>query len=55
MSDFVSLTVEDNGVATLRIDRAPVNALNTQVQEEIRAAAAECTRRDDIKVVIVWG
>jgi len=55
MSDFVTVSVEDNGVATIRIDRPPVNALNTQVQEEIRAAAEECSRRDDIKVVILWG
>jgi enoyl-CoA hydratase/carnithine racemase len=25
------------------------------VQEEIRAAAAECTERDDIKAVVLWG
>ncbi|HEX8304935.1 MAG TPA: enoyl-CoA hydratase-related protein [Jatrophihabitans sp.] len=54
MTEFVSLEVAD-GVATIRIDRAPVNALNTQVQEELREAAAECGRRDDIRAVILWG
>jgi enoyl-CoA hydratase/carnithine racemase len=54
MTEFVRLEVE-GGVATLRIDRAPVNALNTQVQQELQAAAAECNRRDDIRAVIVWG
>lgn len=54
MTEFVALEVAD-GVATIRIDRAPVNALNTQVQEELRRAAAECDRREDIRAVILWG
>jgi enoyl-CoA hydratase/carnithine racemase len=54
MTDFVRLEVA-GGVATIRIDRAPVNALNTEVQEGLRAAADECSRRDDIRVVILWG
>jgi enoyl-CoA hydratase len=54
MTDFVRLEI-DGGVATIRIDRAPVNALNTEVQEGLRAAADECSRRDDIRVVILWG
>jgi enoyl-CoA hydratase/carnithine racemase len=54
MTEFVHLEVAD-GVATIRIDRAPVNALNTQVQEELREAAAECGRRDDIRAVVLWG
>jgi enoyl-CoA hydratase/carnithine racemase len=54
MTDFVRLEI-DAGVATIRIDRAPVNALNTEVQEGLRAAADECSRRDDIRVVILWG
>jgi len=54
MTEFVRLEV-DGGVATIRIDRAPVNALNTEVQEGLRAAADECSRRDDIRVVILWG
>ena len=54
MGEFVRVEVED-GVATIRVDRPKMNALNKQVQEEIRAAAAECTDRDDIKSVVVWG
>jgi enoyl-CoA hydratase/carnithine racemase len=45
----------DGGVATIRIDRPPVNALNTEVQAGLREAALECTRRDDIRAVILWG
>jgi enoyl-CoA hydratase/carnithine racemase len=54
MAEFVRLEVSD-GVATLRLDRPKMNALNVQVQEEIRAAAAEATTRDDVKAVVVWG
>ena len=54
MAEFVRVEVED-GVATIRVDRPKMNALNEQVQEEIRAAAAECTEREDVKAVVVWG
>lgn len=52
--EFVRLEVAD-GVATMRLDRPKMNALNVQVQEEIRAAAREATERDDVKAVVVWG
>ena len=32
-----------------------MNALNVQVQEEIRAAATEAAERDDVRAVIVYG
>jgi enoyl-CoA hydratase/carnithine racemase len=54
MPDFVSLDVAD-GVATLRLDRPPMNALNAAVQDEIRAAANEASERDDVRAVVVWG
>ncbi|KRF19627.1 enoyl-CoA hydratase/isomerase family protein [Nocardioides sp. Soil796] len=53
-SEFVRLEVAD-GVATIRLDRPKMNALNKQVQEEIRAAAAEATARADVKAVVVYG
>ncbi|WP_107772412.1 enoyl-CoA hydratase/isomerase family protein [Nocardioides sediminis] len=52
--EFVRLEVAD-GVATMRLDRPKMNALNVQVQEEIRAAAHEASERDDVKAVVVWG
>ena len=54
MGEFVRLEVED-GVGTIRIDRPKMNALNVQVQEEIRACAAEAAERDDVRAVIVYG
>ena len=54
MGEFVRLEVAD-GVGTIRLDRPKMNALNVQVQEEIRAAAAEATDRDDVRAVVVYG
>src|SRR6478752_4263949 len=54
MAEFVHLQVDD-GVATLRLDRPPMNALNVMVQEEIRAAATEASERDEVRAVIIYG
>lgn len=52
--EFVRVEVSD-GVGTLRLDRPKMNALNAQVQEEIRAAAADLTDREDVRAVVVYG
>ena len=54
MGEFVRLEVED-GVGTIRIDRPKMNALNVQVQEEIRAAATEAAECTDVRAVVVYG
>ena len=54
MGEFVRLEVAD-GVGTIRLDRPKMNALNAQVQEEIREIAAEATARDDVKAVVIYG
>jgi len=54
MSEFVTLEV-DGAVGTIRLDRPPMNALNAQVQEELRAAAHEASARDDVRAVVVYG
>ena len=54
MSDLVRLEVSD-GVATIRLDRPPMNALSVEVQEAIRAAAHEAADRDDVAAVVVYG
>ena len=53
-TEFVRLEVAE-GVATIRLDRPKMNALNEQVQEEIRAIAGEVSLRDDVKAVVVYG
>jgi enoyl-CoA hydratase/carnithine racemase len=52
--EFVRLEVE-GGVGTIRLDRPPMNALNEQVQEELRAAATEAGERQDVASVVLYG
>jgi enoyl-CoA hydratase/carnithine racemase len=54
VAEFVRLEVED-GVGTIRVDRPKMNALDIQVQEEIRAAAHEAAARDDVRAVVLYG
>jgi enoyl-CoA hydratase/carnithine racemase len=54
MGEFVRLEVAD-GIGTIRLDRPPMNALNRQLQAELRAAAIEAGERADVKAVIVYG
>jgi enoyl-CoA hydratase/carnithine racemase len=51
---FVRLEVDD-AVATIRLDRPKMNALDAAMQEEIRLAATEATQRDDIRAVVLYG
>ncbi|GAA3257866.1 enoyl-CoA hydratase/isomerase family protein [Dactylosporangium siamense] len=53
-SRLVRLEIED-GIGTIRLDRPPVNALNIQIQEELREAAAAATADPDVRVVILYG
>ncbi|GIG58203.1 enoyl-CoA hydratase [Longispora fulva] len=55
MGEFVKLETGKSGIAVIRLDRPKMNALNMQVQEELRAAAHEATARDDVRAVIVYG
>jgi enoyl-CoA hydratase/carnithine racemase len=52
--EHVRLEVE-GGVGTIRIDRPPMNALNVQVQEEVRAAAHSAAERADVRAVVIYG
>jgi enoyl-CoA hydratase/carnithine racemase len=54
MREFVRLEVAD-GIATIRLDRPPVNALNDQVRDELADAAREAGASDEIRAVILYG
>lgn len=54
MGEHVRLEVAD-GVGTIRLDRPKMNAISFAVQDELRAAAAEATERDDVRAVVLWG
>jgi enoyl-CoA hydratase/carnithine racemase len=43
------------GVATIRLERPPMNALNTQLQEELRTVAAELGADDSVRAVVIYG
>lgn len=51
---FVNLEVS-GGVGTIRLDRPPMNALNTSIQDRLRELAEEAARREDIRAVILYG
>jgi enoyl-CoA hydratase/carnithine racemase len=54
MADFVEVDVQD-GVATILLNRPKMNALNLQMQREIRAAAEEISGRSDVGAVVLHG
>ena len=54
MAEFVAVDVVD-GVGTILLQRPPMNALNRQMQDEIRDAADELGARADVGAVIVYG
>lgn len=54
MGEFVNVEV-DAGIGTIRLERPPMNALNVQVQEELRAAAQAVTADSRIAAVVVYG
>ena len=54
MGEFVRLEV-DGAVGTIRLDRPKMNAIDTQVRDEIAAAAAEARDREDIRSVVLYG
>ena len=54
MAEFVEVSV-DGGVATIRMDRPPMNALNSQVQREIAQAAQEVAENAQVGAVVVFG
>jgi enoyl-CoA hydratase/carnithine racemase len=60
MGELVSIergdgTAAPASVATIRLQRPPMNALNTQLQEELRAAAAELTADSSVRAVVIYG
>jgi enoyl-CoA hydratase/carnithine racemase len=54
VGEFVRLETKD-GIGTIRLERPPMNALNTQIQEELRAAAHSATNDPAIRAVVVYG
>ncbi|MEO8475726.1 MAG: enoyl-CoA hydratase-related protein [Actinomycetota bacterium] len=54
MGQFVHLEV-DNGVAVVRLDRPPANAIDLQLGTELGEAFREADEREDVGAIVVWG
>ena len=54
MGEFVRVEVADR-IATIRLDRPKMNALNAQLQDEIGAAAAQVSADDAVRAVVIYG
>jgi enoyl-CoA hydratase/carnithine racemase len=54
MAEFVNVS-HDSGVATIRLERPPMNALNAQVQREIADAAQSVAEDTSVGAVVVYG
>lgn len=54
MSEPVRLEVRD-GIGIIRLDRPPMNALDAEVQEALRAVAADATASPEVAAVVVYG
>jgi enoyl-CoA hydratase/carnithine racemase len=58
MGEFVQVETGGDvptGVATIRLSRPPMNALNTAVQAELRAAAEQVTSDPAVRAVVLYG
>jgi enoyl-CoA hydratase/carnithine racemase len=55
VGEFVKLEVDDDGVATLRLDRPKLNPLNEQVAREIGEAVDAAAADERVGALVVWG
>ncbi|MEU6850512.1 enoyl-CoA hydratase-related protein [Actinacidiphila alni] len=52
----MTVTLEvDEGVGTVRLDRPPMNALDSGTQDLLKEVALEASGRPDVRAVVVWG
>jgi enoyl-CoA hydratase/carnithine racemase len=54
MGEFVRVET-DGAIATIRLNRPPMNALNGQVQDEIAAAAGQVDTDPAVRAVVLYG
>lgn len=55
IGEHVRIVAEGDGVATLRVDRPPVNALTVEVWEALGQAARRLAADDGVGAVVLWG
>lgn len=54
MSEYVRVEIED-GIATIRLDRPPMNALNAEIQRALGEACTQVGTDPSVGAVIVYG
>jgi enoyl-CoA hydratase len=54
MGEFVRLEI-DGAVGVIRLDRPPVNALNTVIHRELREVAEQVSQNREIRAVVLYG
>jgi len=54
MPELVRVEI-DGRVATIRLDRPPMNAIDSEVQEQLRAAAERVGADESVRAVILYG
>jgi enoyl-CoA hydratase/carnithine racemase len=55
VGEYVSVQTDEEGVATIRLDRPPVNALDNQMVAEIAEAAGTVAADEHVASVVIWG
>ncbi|SOD73355.1 short chain enoyl-CoA hydratase [Jatrophihabitans sp. GAS493] len=56
MAELVQVELDEaTSVATIRLNRPPMNALSSQVQNELRGAAAEVSNDRRVRAVVLYG
>jgi enoyl-CoA hydratase/carnithine racemase len=52
----MTVTLEvDDGVGIVRLDRPPMNALDSAMQDRLKEVAREAGARPDVRAVVLWG
>lgn len=55
MSEFVSVEVTDDGIATLRLDNAPLNLLTVSARAELATAVKDVAGNPAVRAVVLYG
>lgn len=54
MGEFVRVQI-DQAIATIRLERPPMNAINSQLQTELAEAAAGVADDEQVRAVVLYG
>ena len=56
MAEFIHLEKDKTtGVATIRLERPPMNAISMQLAQELGEAAEELSGSQEIGAAVIWG